>query len=191
MKNVASSRKAIGIRTVFNIVGPLSNPCTNIWGQVIGVFEPALMEVFSEACQGHVKEAMIVHAADGFDELSNTCDNDVLWTVNGQTKRLRLHPKVLGMPVAKPEQLVVSSKNESISSTLQTIYGKALREKQDIVVMNASAALVLGKVARDFKEGVELARESIRTGKARDKLLQLVKHSGDETKLKEAEKRFL
>jgi anthranilate phosphoribosyltransferase len=57
--------------------------------------------------------------------------------------------------------------------------------------MNASAALVLGKVARDFKEGVELARESIRTGKARDKLLQLVKHSGDETKLKEAEKRFL
>jgi anthranilate phosphoribosyltransferase len=149
------------------------------------------MEVFSEACQGHVKEAMIVHAADGFDELSNTCDNDVLWTSNGQIKRLRLHPKVLGMPVAKPEQLVVSSKNESISSTLQTIYGKAPREKQDIVVMNASAALVLGKVARDFKEGVELARESIRTGRAQDKLLQLVKHSGDETKLKEAEKRFL
>ena len=70
MKNVASSRKAIGIRTVFNIVGPLSNPCTNIWGQVIGVFEPALMEIFSEACQGYMKEAMIVHAADGFDELS-------------------------------------------------------------------------------------------------------------------------
>ncbi len=192
MKNVASSRKAIGIRTVFNIVGPLSNPCTNIWGQVIGVFEPALMEIFSEACQGQVKEAMIVHAADGFDELSNTCENDVLWTTNnGQTKRLRLHPKILGMPVAKPEQLVVSSRDESISATLQTIYGRAPREKEDIVIMNASAALVLGKVAADFKEGVELARDAIKTGKAQDKLLQLIKYSGDETKLKEAEKKFL
>lgn len=191
MKNVASSRKAIGIRTVFNIVGPLSNPCTNISGQVIGVFEPALMEIFSEACQGHVKEAMIVHAADGFDELSNTCENDVLWTANGQTKRLRLHPKVLGMPVAKPERLVVGSREESISTTLQTIYGKAAREKEDIVVMNASAALVLGKVAKDFKEGVEMSRDSIRTGRAQDRLSQLIRYSGDETKLKEAVKKFL
>jgi anthranilate phosphoribosyltransferase len=192
MKNAASSRKAIGIRTVFNIVGPLSNPCTNIWGQVIGVYEPALMEIFSEVCQGHVKEAMIVHAADGFDELSNTCENDVLWTAsNGRTKRLRLHPQVLGMPVAKPEKLVVSSRDESISATLQTIYGKAPREKEDIVVINASAALVLGKVARDFKEGVAVARDSIKTGKAREKLSQMIRYSGDETKLKEAEKKFL
>lgn len=192
MKNVASSRKAIGIRTVFNKVGPLSNPCTNIWGQVIGVFEPALMEIFSEACQGYMKEAMIVHAVDGFDELSNTCENDVLWTTtNGQTKRLRLHPKILGMPVAKPEQLVVNSRDESIRATLQTIYGKAPREREDIVIMNASAALVLGKVAGDLKEGVALARDSIRAGKAQDKLSQLIRYSGDEAKLREAEKKFL
>ncbi|HEX2014908.1 MAG TPA: anthranilate phosphoribosyltransferase, partial [Nitrososphaera sp.] len=102
MKNVSSARRTIGIRTVFNLVGPLSNPCTNISGQVIGVFEPYLMELISEACQGYVKEAMIVHAADGFDELSNTCENDVLWAFDGgQTKRLRLHPRALNMSVAR------------------------------------------------------------------------------------------
>src|SRR5215208_2786389 len=77
MKNVASVRKTIGIKTVFNKVGPLSNPCTNISGQLIGVFEPQLLEVFSEVCAGYVSEAMIVYAHDGFDELSNTCQNDI------------------------------------------------------------------------------------------------------------------
>jgi anthranilate phosphoribosyltransferase len=192
MKNVASARKAIGIRTVFNMVGPLSNPCTNVSGQVIGVFEPSLLEVFSQVCQGYVNEAMIVHAHDGFDELSNTCENDIVW-VSGdrQTKRIRLHPKALGMEVAKPEQLVVNSKEESIKNTLQSIHGKAAREKQDIVVLNAAAALVVGKIAQDFKDGVEIARDAIKSGKAQDKLSQLIKNCGDSEKLREAQKRFL
>jgi anthranilate phosphoribosyltransferase len=192
MKHVASARKAIGIRTVFNMVGPLSNPCTNISGQVIGVFEPSLLEVFSQVCQGYINEAMIVHAHDGFDELSNTCENDVLW-VSGdrQTKRIRLHPRAVGMQVAKPEQLVVNSKEDSIKSTLQSIHGKAAREKQDIVVLNAAAALVVSKIAQDFKEGVEIARDAIKSGKAQDRLAQLVKYCGDPEKLKEAEKKFL
>jgi anthranilate phosphoribosyltransferase len=192
IKHVAAARKAIGIRTVFNMVGPLSNPCTNICGQVIGVFEPSLLEVFSHVCQGYINEAMIVHAHDGFDELSNTCENDVLW-VSGdrQTKRIRLHPRAVGMQVAKPEQLVVNSKEESIKSTLQSIHGKAAREKQDIVVLNTAAALVVGKIAQDFKDGVEIARDAIKSGKAQDGLAQLIKYCGDLEKLKEAEKKFL
>jgi anthranilate phosphoribosyltransferase len=191
MKHVANARKAIGIRTVFNMVGPLSNPCTNISGQVIGVFEPSLLEVFAEVCQRYVKEAMIVHAADGFDELSNTCENDIVWVSGEKTKRIRLHPKVVGMQVAKPEQLVVSSKEESIKNTLQSIHGKAAREKQDIVVLNAAAALVVGKVAQDFKDGVEVAKDTIKSGKAQDKLAQLIKYCGSPEKLKESEKIFL
>ncbi|HXV47092.1 MAG TPA: anthranilate phosphoribosyltransferase [Nitrososphaera sp.] len=191
MKHVANARKAIGIRTVFNMVGPLSNPCTNISGQVIGVFEPSLLEVFAEVCQGYVKEAMIVHAADGFDELSNTCENDIVWVSGEKTKRIRLHPKVVGMQAAKPEQLLVSSKEDSIKSTLQSIHGKAASEKQDIVILNAAAALVVGKVAQDFKDGVEVARDAIRSGKAQDKLAQLIKYCGDLEKLKESEKKFL
>jgi anthranilate phosphoribosyltransferase len=76
MKNVASIRKTIGIRTAFNKIGPLSNPCTNLSGQLIGVFEPQLLQVFSVVCSGYLSEAMIVYAHDGFDELSNTCQND-------------------------------------------------------------------------------------------------------------------
>jgi anthranilate phosphoribosyltransferase len=192
MKNVAPARKTVGIRTVFNMVGPLSNPCTNISKQVIGVFEPSLLETFSQVSQGYIKEAMIVHAHDGFDELSNTCENDILWTKNdGQKKRIRLHPKVVGLQIAKPEQLVVNSREESIKSTLQAIYGKAAKEKQDIVVLNASAALVISEIASDFKDGIEMARNTIKNGKAQDKLMQLIKYCGNEEKLKEAEKELL
>ena len=81
---------------------------------------------------------MIVHAQDGFDELSNTCQNDIYWvsSENHATRRITLHPNAVGMEVAKPEQLVVSSKIDSISNTLQTIYGKASKEKIDVVVLN-------------------------------------------------------
>ncbi|MEW6605261.1 MAG: anthranilate phosphoribosyltransferase [Thermoproteota archaeon] len=191
MKHVANARKIVGIRTVFNMVGPLSNPCANISGQVIGVFEPSLLETFAEVCQGYVKEAMIVHAHDGFDEISNTCENDILWVSDRQTKRIRLHPKVVGMQAAKPEQLVVSTKEDSVKSTLQSIYGRAPREKQDIVTLNAAAALVVSKVAKDFKDGIEIARDTVKSGKAQDKLSQLVKYCGNLEKLKESEKQLL
>ncbi len=192
MKNVATIRKTIGIRTVFNKVGPLSNPCTNLSGQLIGVFQPQLLQVFSEVCSGYVGEAMIVYAQDGFDELSTTCQNDIYWfsSENNTTRSIRLHPNALGMEVAKSEQLVVASKIDSINSTLQTIYGKGSREKMDIVVLNAAAALVVSKISSNLKEGVEYARDAIKSGKARDKLSQLIKYCGDLEKLKEAEKTF-
>lgn len=191
MKNVAPARKAIGIRTVFNIVGPLSNPCTNIAGQVIGVFEPFLMETLAEVCQGYISEAMIVHGADGFDELSNTCENDILWVADGQTKRLRLNPKVVGIQLAKPERLVVNTKDESVASTLAAICGRGPREKEDMAVLNASAALVVGKVAKDLREGVEVARGAVKSGAAQEKLAQLIKNCGNPEKLEQAEKKFL
>jgi anthranilate phosphoribosyltransferase len=192
MKNVAYVRRTIGIQTVFNKVGPLSNPCTNIAGQVIGVFDLPLLQVFSEVCKGYVSEAMIVHAYDGFDELSNTCENDIYWVSSdkGTTKKIRLHPSALGMDMAKPEQLVVNSREDSVRFTLQTIYAKASREKQDIVILNAAAALVVAKIAFNFKEGMEIASEAIKSGKAHDKLLQMIKYCGDLEKLKEIEKKF-
>ena len=76
-------------------------------------------------------------------------------------------------------------------SGIQSIHGKAASEKQDIVILNAAAALVVGKVAQDFKDGVEVARDAIKSGKAQDKLAQLIKYCGDLEKLKESEKKFL
>lgn len=191
MKNVAPARKAIGIRTVFNLVGPLSNPCTNITGQVIGVFEPSLMETLAEVYAEYINEAIIVHAADGFDELSNTCENDIIWVTEGKIKRLRLNPKVLGIQTARAEQLVVNSRENSIKSTLEVIYGKAIREKEDMAVMNAAAALAVGKVATDLKDGVTIARQAIKDGRAKEKLEQLIKGCGSPEKLTEAERKFL
>jgi anthranilate phosphoribosyltransferase len=193
MGNAASARKTIGIRSVFNIVGPLSNPCTNICGQVIGVFEPSLLDTITNALQKGAdgNEVMVVHAYDGFDELSNTCENDIVWIIGRQIKRIRLHPKVVNMQVAKPEQLVVHSKEDSIRDTLQVIYGTASQEKEDIVALNASAALVIGKVARDFKEGVQIARSAIKEGKPQKKLLQLIQSCGNSEKLEDAEKKFI
>jgi anthranilate phosphoribosyltransferase len=192
MKNVTSVRKTIGIRTVFNKLGPLSNPCSNISGQLIGVFEPQLLKFFSEVCAGYLDEAMIVYAHDGFDELSNTCENDIYWvsSENQTTRRIRLHPNAVGIELAKAGQLAVNSKMDSIMSTMQAIYGRGSREKMDIVVLNAAAALVVGKIASNLKEGVEYARQAIKSGKARDKLSQMIRYCGDLEKLKEAEKRF-
>jgi anthranilate phosphoribosyltransferase len=192
MKNVASVRKNIGIQTVFNKVGPLSNPCTNLSGQVIGVFDLPLLQVFSEVCRGYISEAMIVYAHDGFDELSNTCQNDINWISgdNDITRRIRLHPSAVGIDLAKLEQLIVTSKEDSVMFTLQTICGKASREKQDIVILNAAAALVVAKIASNFREGVEIASKTIKSGKAHDKLSQMIKYCGDLEKLKEVEKKF-
>lgn len=192
MKNVASVRKTIGIRTVFNKMGPLSNPCTNISGQLIGVFEPRLLEVFSQVCSDYLSEAMIVYAQDGFDELSNTCQNDIYWISgeNRTARRICLHPNAVGMEVAKPDQLIVDSKMGSIMSTLNAIYGEGCKEKIDIVVLNAAAALVVSKISSNLKEGVEYARDAIKSGKAKDKLSQMIRYCGDLEKLKEAEKKF-
>ena len=118
----------------------------------------------------NLNEVMVVHAHDGFDELSNTCENDILLVNGKQIKRVRLHPKDVNIQVAKSEQLIVHSKEESIRDTLRVIYGIASREKEDIVVLNASAPLVIGNAAKDLGEGVEIARISHKTGQTREKI---------------------
>jgi len=192
MRNVASARESIGIRTVFNIVGPLSNPCTNLSAQVIGVYESSLLETIAVALRNtELDELMVVHSNDGFDELSNTCENNIIWLVDKRIKRLRLHPRDVNLSVAKPEQLLIYSRKDSIRDTLQVIYGLANREKEDIAVLNASAALVIGKIAKDLREGVEIAREAIKQGTPRKKLSELIQRCGDIEKLIKAEQEFL
>ena len=192
LRRVAAARNIIGIRTVFNIAGPLSNPCTNITGQVIGVFASYLLEPIAHAIQNSgINDAMIVHSHDGLDELSNTCENDVFWISDDQIKRIILHPKMLNMKVAKQSQIIINSKEQSLRDTLQVIFGVASQEKEDIVVLNASAALVIGKVARDFQEGVVIARSLIKNGKPQQKLQELVRWCGREEILESAIKNFI
>jgi anthranilate phosphoribosyltransferase len=191
MRSVASAREYLGIRTAFNIVGPLSNPCTNLSGQLVGVYEPSLLETVAAAMQNtDLAELMIVHSFDGFDELSNTCQNDIIWIVDRKIKRLRLHPKDVNVLVAKPEQLLIQSGEESIRDTLQVIYGFASPEKEDIATMNAAAVLVIGKIAKDLKEGVEIARAVVKDGTPQKKLSEFIHLCGNKDKLLEAEQKF-
>lgn len=192
IRNVATARKAIGIRTVFNIIGPLSNPCTNLGGQVIGAPEPKIIESLALAMQqSDIENIMLVNSRDGLDELSNTCENDITWISQKRAKHISLNPRDMGIDLAKLESLTVHTREESIRDTLCVIYGVADKQKQDIAVMNASAALVVAKVAVDFKEGVDLARDSIRDGRAKKKLSEYIRRCGQKQVLLDMEKRYL
>lgn len=191
MCNVASVRQSIGTRSVFNIVGPLCNPCTNLSGQFIGVYEPSLLETVTVAMQDtQVEQLMVVHSYDGFDELSNTCENNVIWVVDKKIKRFSLHPRDVNLSVAKPEQLLIYSREESIRDTLQVIYGLASQEKEDMAVLNASAALVVGNIAKNLKEGVEIAQGAVKEGTPQKKLSELIRRCGNKEKLINAEQEF-
>ena len=190
--HAASARKTIGIRTIFNIIGPLCNPCTNICGQVIGVFEPILLDTLPKVVQSSdINEIMIVHAHDGFDELSNTCENDIIWIRHGQTKRIVLRPHDLNLRVARAEELIATTREDSIRDTFQVIYGSADPVKEDIVVLNASAALVVGGIAKDFKEGIDIARSAIKDDIALKKVSELIRRCGNVETLEAAEKKYL
>jgi anthranilate phosphoribosyltransferase len=192
LRRVAPARNMIGIRTVFNIAGPLSNPCTNLTGQIIGVFGTDLLEPIARATQNSgLNDVMVVHALDGLDELSNTCENEILWINDNQIKRIKLHPKMLNMQIAKQHQIIVNSKEESLRDTLQVLFGVASQEKEDIVVLNASAALVVGRIAKDFHEGIDIARSSIKDGKPQQKLLELIRFCGNKERLESAIKKFI
>src|ERR687898_1591869 len=146
LRNAASARRAIGIRTIFNIIGPLSNPCTHLSGQLIGAPDAKIIEMLAIALQqSDTENIMLVNSRDGLDELSNTCENNITWISQREVKHIRLHPSDVGIDLARLESLVVYSKEEAVRETLQVIYGEADGQKQDIALMNASAALVIAK----------------------------------------------
>lgn len=189
---VASTRKSIGVRTAFNLVGPLCNPCTNLTGQLVGVCEPSLVDKLSAVMQtSGASKIMIAHSSDGFDELSNTCENRITWILNGEINRIIVHPKDIGMSITKSENLLVNSGEDSVRHTLRVIYGLGDSAKEDIALLNASAALVIGDIAVDLREGIQIARQSLREGTPRKKLHELIKRCGDLDKLSRAEDKFL
>lgn len=192
MQNVASARRVIGIRTVFNIVGPLANPCTNLGGQVIGAPDLNIAETLVLAMnESGMNNIMLINSRDGLDELSCTCENDITLITGNEIKHIRFHPKEIGLETTGLENFIVCTKEDSIRDTLRVIYGDGDKHKQNIVFLNASAALVIGKIAADFKEGIEIARAAVRDGRAQKLLLEYIRRCGQKETLIEAEKKFL
>ncbi|MEM3084311.1 MAG: anthranilate phosphoribosyltransferase, partial [Nitrososphaerales archaeon] len=136
IKNVANARKQLGVRTAFNILGPLSNPA-NVNAQVVGISDPALTDKIVHLLQKVGRdEAMVFYSEDGLDELSNTCINHISWLRNGSITKLDLNPKSFKIAVAEPADLSVMSKEESVEHTFRVLNGTANEKRIGVVLLN-------------------------------------------------------
>lgn len=163
MKAVAPIRKALGIRTIFNLIGPLANPCKLAF-QLVGVSDEHLLRPMAEALQRlNVRHGLVVHGADGLDEISTTGATQAVEIRNGNLKALELDPKDWGIPIAKLDDLKGGdvSLNTRIASN---VLSGALSPAVDVVVANAAAALYVADAAKTFAEGVQAARKAIASG---------------------------
>ena len=162
MKYVAPVRRALGVRTMFNILGPLTNPA-GAANQLIGVF---LSRVFQQLGNKH---ALVVHGSDGLDEITLTGPTRVAELKDGLIAEYDIHPEQFGLPVrANLNDIKVASAAESLAMMDRVLAGEAGAHR-DIVLLNAGATLYAGNVAATLDEGVDMAREAIDSSKARAK----------------------
>src|SRR5213083_881353 len=173
MKHVMTARREVGIRTVFNLLGPLTNPA-GANAQVIGVAAAALTEPLARVlAELGTYRAFVVHGADGLDEISNTGESRVSEVREGVVRTFTVRPEDFGLSRASIRDLLGGDRAQNAEMIRGLLDGEA-GPKRDIVLMNSAAALVAGGRARDLKEGVELAARSIDSSTARQKLGRLV-----------------
>ncbi len=166
MKNVAPVRKELGIRTIFNILGPLTNPA-RASAQIVGVYDPRLTTAMANVLQAlGSRAAFVFHSKDGIDELTTTDVNRVARFDNGKVYEDELDARVLGLPRASRDQLRGGTPSENAQIARGILSGKDTSPKRDVVALNAAAALVVGNQARDLREGLERANDAIDSGKA-------------------------
>jgi anthranilate phosphoribosyltransferase len=176
MKNVAPVRKELGIRTIFNILGPLTNPAgaPNI---LMGVFHSDLVGIQVRALQRlGAEHALVVYGRDGMDEISLGASTLVGELKNGQITEYEIHPEDFGLPMASNRALRVETPEQSLA-VLRGVLDNQPGAARDIVTLNAGAALYAANVAASIAEGVERARVAIESGAAKAKLAQFVAFS--------------
>lgn len=174
MKFAAPTRKEMGVRTVFNILGPLTNPASAPV-QLIGVYAPDLTELLARvlARLGSSK-AMVVHGAGGLDELSLSGPNRVTRLEQGRVTTETLDPGALGLSSCGNDNLKGGNAEENASATMDLLKGEK-GPKRDVVLLNAAAVLVLAGLAADFAQGIAMAAESIDSVRALKALADLAR----------------
>ena len=178
MKYAAEPRREIGIRTVFNILGPLTNPASAN-AQLLGVYDKKLVAPIAYTLQKlGCEEAMVVHGLDGLDEVSTVGKTLIAHLKDNNVTKAELSPEDFGVKKAEIRDLQCLSAEESAETLFKILNGKVMGPKTDFVIVNAAAGIIIGGKASDFKEGTELARKSIESGVAYRKLVDLVKASG-------------
>jgi anthranilate phosphoribosyltransferase len=173
MKNVAPVRKELGVRTIFNILGPLTNPASapNI---LMGVFHPDLVGIQVRALQRlGAEHALVVYGRDGMDECSLGAATMVGELKNGQITEYDIHPEDFGLPMASNRSLKVETPEQS-RAMVQSVLHNEPGPARDIVVLNAGVALYAANACESIPVGIGRAREALESGAAKNKLQQLI-----------------
>ena len=188
MKNVANARKVVGGRTAFNLLGPLTNPAM-VKNQLIGVFSEDYQERIVKILQRKNAETiMTVRSADGMDELSTTSKNQICMLKNNVITKMTLDPQEVGLQKGSMADIQINSKEDALKSFVNVLNDTANKTKIEITALNAAGGLIVSDIVDDFDDAVELALNTIHSGKAFDKLKNFVKNCGDIKKLEGVEK---
>jgi len=178
MRHVAKVRGELGVRTIFNLLGPLVNPAATKF-QVVGVFDEKWVEPMAHVLgMLGVERAWVVHGADGLDELTTTNISYVAALDHGKISTFKISPRNAGLADAKPEDLVGGDAAENAAHIRAVLQGNQ-GPLRDIALLNAAAALMVAGKAKSLRDGVALAAESIESGKAMGVLEALVQLSHD------------
>ena len=173
MRHAIGARKELAVRTIFNVLGPLTNPAAAP-NQVIGVFSDDLLDTMAEVLLTLGSEhVMVVRSEDGMDEISISAPTNVVELHDGQIKRYQISPSDFDMSLASLDDLRVDSPEHSLQ-VIQDVLDNQPGPAFDVVCLNAGAALYVAGVAESHKAGVDLARAAIKHGKAKEVLNRLI-----------------
>ena len=177
MKYIMPIRKSIPHRTIFNILGPLSNPAT-VSKQLIGVFDKSYINKLAYAMDMlDAKRSIIVSSKDGMDEISISDITYATSLYNGKITDFEINPEHYGMQMSDKNEILGGDETFNAKLTTDLLSKKLIGAKLNIVLLNAAAALIVDEKARDFQDGIELAKEAILSGKAKSKLEEIIKVS--------------
>jgi len=172
MRHVAPVRRALGVRTIFNILGPLANPAS-ARHQLLGVFSESLTRTMAQALRAlGSKHVLVVHGLDGLDEVTTTTETVATELKQGRLNTFRIHPRRLGIKTASLGQLR-GGDPETNARIAEGILSGEKGPRRDAVVLNAACALVAADRVKTIAEGIEAAKESIDAGRAMEKLKRL------------------
>ena len=193
MRHVIGVRKDLSIRTVFNILGPLTNPA-GANAQLLGVYDYRLTEPVAHSLERlGCEEAIVVHGIGGLDEISTLGATRVSWLKENRVKTFEMIPRDFGVRKTKPEKIRGTTPDESAKIIYKILRGinKIDEPRTEMVLVNGAAGIVVSGRVEDFQSGMELAKESIVSGAAYERLRTLITASGgDISKIEELESRF-
>jgi len=185
MKHVSAARKQLGKRTAFNLLGPLSNPA-NVKNQLVGVFSTEYLDRLPQILKRKgAQNIMTVRSDDGMDEFSTSSTNRICILQKDKVLMNVIDPEVVGLHKSKLSDIQIESKQDAIESFVKVLNSTANQAMIETTVLNAAGGLIVADIAKNFEEAVEIATNTIESGKAYSLLEKFVKGTGDISKLKE------